>query len=162
MGIDRQLSIPLFHPPTAGDNRYRCAVPQPIGRPVGTFNRPYCPRCRALWRGIFDRFGAKRHVPSVRLELNNPRGVARELAQHVLIRHCLSLLFLKSLRWTFFATRWCEGLACSVLDRLGVVWVLLIPRITPYLIGFRANNMWDMMVIDTDCEPQWVGSGVYR
>ena len=70
MGIKRQLSIPLFHPPTAGDNKFQYAISQPIGRPIGTFNKPYCPRCLALWRGIFDTFVGKRHLPPVRIELN--------------------------------------------------------------------------------------------
>ena len=161
MGIDGQLNIPLFHPPTAGDNRYRCTKPQPIDRPLGIFNRPYCPRCRALPRGIFDSFVAK--TPPVRIELNDPRGVLRTLRSiPIYIRRCLSLFYLKSsMKGMVFATRWCEARACtsSVLGRPACVPCSFF-RTVVFSIGYQTDSRSEMVDIDTSYEPQWVGSGV--
>ena len=162
MGIDGQLNIPLFHPLTAGDNRYRCTKPQPIDRPLGIFNIGHIAQ-GAGHCGIVSSIGLwLKYTPISHRALSHPRGVPRRLAHHPHTRRCLSLLHLKSLRWMVFATRWSEARDCSALDRRARVPCSFPSWKVPYWIGYQTNNRSEMMGIDTYCEPQWIGFGMYR
>ena len=47
-----------FHPPTAGDNRYLCAITQPIDKPIGV-SIGVVQGARDFWSRVFYRIVAK-------------------------------------------------------------------------------------------------------